>query len=350
MSEAAQPSSKVLSINDADLDDLSLFAGVQKEAEENRDRNSDDNRAPLTYMEEGSYWIRMYPELILDEAGNRKLVPMRRLWSYGRNFGVRRLPAPKDENCPIRKEVQRLRDADYKEAFKYTASEEGVIKAVIFKASGAAEKSKYTKLNEPVFIVMRRKQMLALDQFLADMSPEDLRQVLDFRKKANVLKISFTKGSGGSASFGFDLMQKELPPLPDDFPSMYDVLVTDETPPPTDEEIIKYRKGVTALLAASNNVMDPTEDGGGNGAPEGDRGDAARAAVAEAKRQAAEEEAKRQAAAEAASKATEGASDSAGTEAPAPASEVKESTSEGAKTDAGSAARAAVMAALDGND
>jgi len=261
MSEAPKPI-RNLEMTDADFENIELFSGVQQDAEQYRDQNSDDDRAPTAYIDEGNYWVRLYPEMIINEAGARQLVVVRRFWSYQRAFGVRRLPAPKDGDCPIRQQVQRLKDANYDEAWKYTAKEEGLIKLYIYKMS--LKDHKYIKVKTPMFFILRRKQLTALADFLADLSPEDLRNIMNPRVAAPLIKFSFTKGSGGSSSFGFDLAREELPPLPEDFPSLYDVVMPEsDAKPPTDEEIAKYKKGISALLAAGTNLLNPDEQEGG---------------------------------------------------------------------------------------
>ena len=270
----------------ADFDDLSLFAGVQTEAEEARQEQADrENRAPVSYIDEGSYWLRLYPEIRLEEDGkSRRMHVVRKFWSYtGLAKGVRRLPAPRGDTDLVRPEVQRLVDAKYDQAWKFKAKEEGLIKVNIYRSS-LPKDHKYIKLNTPMFLVLRRKQINALNEFLAELSPESLRTVLNPRNTAPLIKMSYTAGSGGSSSFGFDLEQKDLPGLPEGFPSLFEVLINDETPLATDEEIVKIRKSVSLALAMSSNIVNPSDD---SGAPppsttSTEKKDAARAAVAEA--------------------------------------------------------------------
>lgn len=269
-----------------DFDDLSLFAGIQSEAEEARQEQQDrENRAPVSYLDEGSYWIRLYPEIRLEEDGkSRRMHVVRKFWSYtGLAKGVRRLPAPRGEADLVRPEVMRLKDANYGESWKFMASEEGLIKVNIYRSS-LPKDHKYIKLNTPMFLILRRKQTNALNEFLAELSPENLRTVLNPRNTAPLIKVSYTKGSGGSASFGFDLEQKELPPLPETFPSMFDVIINDETPLATDEELAKIRKSVSAVLAMQSNLINPDADSGAAPATttSTERRSAAAAAVQEA--------------------------------------------------------------------
>ena len=246
-----------------DFDDISLFSGLQQDQEEYRDQQQDrENRAPVSYLDEGSYWLRLYPEIRAEEDGSRRLHVVRRFWSYtGLAKGVRRLPAPKDPNDPVRQEVMRLKDANYPEAWKFMASEEGLIKAQIYRST-LPKDHKYIKLNTPMFIVLRRKQLTALSTFLADLSPEQLQRILDPRKPGTIIKASYTKGAGGSASFGFDLDEAELMPLPAEFPSLFEALINDKTEPANDEELSKIRKSISAVLAMRSNIVNPEDDSG----------------------------------------------------------------------------------------
>ena len=249
--------------NDADFEDLSLFAGIQSEAEEARQEQADrENRAPIMTLDAGSYWLRIYPEIRLEEDGSRRMHVMRKFWSYsGLVKGLRRLPAPRGEADRIRPEVQRLVDANYGEAWKFKAKEEGLIKVHIYRST-LPKDHKYVKIGAPMFLILRRKQINALNDFLAELSPENLRSILNPRAPAPMIKLSYTAGAGGSSSFGFDINNAELPPLPENFPSLFDVLITDDTPLPTDEEIAKVRKAVSVALAMSSNIVNPEDDSG----------------------------------------------------------------------------------------
>jgi hypothetical protein len=247
----------------SNFDDLALFSGIQSEAETARQEQQErENRVPLSYTDEGSYWLRIYPEIRAEEDGSRRMHVMRKFWSYtGLCKGVRRLPAPAGDDDRVRPEVQRLKDAKYAEAWKFQAKEEGLIKVNIFRSS-LPKDHKYIKINTPMVLVLRRKQINALNEFLADLSPENLRQILDPRNEAPLIKMSFTAGAGGSSSFGFDLTKAALPPLPENFPSIFDILLNKDTPLATDEELHKIRKAVSTILAMSSNIVNPESDSG----------------------------------------------------------------------------------------
>lgn len=292
MSEATTSKTVAINPTDEDFDDLALFAGVQGDAEEYRTAAAErDNRAPISYIDEGNYWLRFYPEVKIEADGARRLHVMRRFWSYtGLAKGVRRLPAPQDPSDPVRKEVMRLKDAKYPDAWKFMAKEEGLIKVCIFKSS-LPKDHKYIKTETPMYLVLRRKQLTALSEFLADLSPDDLRRILNPRRAAPMIKMSFSKGSGGSSSFGFDIKEAELPALPEDFPSMFKVLIEEgKEEPANDEELMKIRKSISAILASTQNLINP-EEGEESGAPPANRSEAsksasAKSAVADALREA----------------------------------------------------------------
>jgi hypothetical protein len=273
---------------DDDFNDLSLFTGVQGAAEEYTEKaaESSGDRAPISYLDEGTYSLRIYPEVIPDEGGTRRMHTVRPFWSYTGIKGVRRLPAPKDENCPIRKEMKKLADADHlkDEAWKYRAKEEGLLKVMIFKMSHKTHK--YLKLNEPMFIVLKRPGLIAWNAFLADMDPADMKDVLNPRKVAQTINVKVTKKQGSvpaGVSFGFDVKKEELPPLPDGFPSMFNVLL-DEKKVATEDELKAVRSFVSRMLVTGSRVVNPGEDSDG-GAPNrssAERSQNAKSAVAEA--------------------------------------------------------------------
>lgn len=277
--------------NDDDLDNLALFSGVVQGAADDRDEQARrdaerESRAPVAYIDEGSYWLRLYPEIRPEADGTRKMHIVRKFWSYtGLAKGVRRLPAPRDPECPVRKEVQRLKDAKYGDAWKFQASEEGLIKACVYKSSLPKDHKYFgaEKLNKPTYLVLRKKQLTALNEFLADLSPEDLRKILNPRGSAPMIKMTFSKGASGSASFGFDIHEAVLPDLPAEFPSIFKVLIDeDKMEPATDEELMKIRKSISGILAANSNVINPDDE---SGAPptqsETQRQQAAKAGVAD---------------------------------------------------------------------
>lgn len=243
----------------SDFDDLSMFSGVSEDAGEYRDEAKEfADRAPISYLDEGNYWLRFYPEVKIEADGSRKMHVMRRFWSYtGLAKGVRRLPAPLGD-CPVRAEVTRLKEAKLDDAWKYQAKEEAVLKVYIERWSGPKD-HKYIKTQKPMFVVLRRKQVTALAEFLADLKPEGLRKVLNYHASNPLIKLSYTKGSGGNASFGFDIEEITPPALEENFPSLFTVLL-DESKVATPDEVQKIRREVNRILSQGSKIFTPEGD------------------------------------------------------------------------------------------
>jgi len=282
-------------------DDLSLFenfAGqVQKDFEDSQ--NEGFEKQPITYPvisgKTTTWKFRFHPLIKTDpDTGNPKLVLTRSVWNHGsfetvtmkdgkeQKSRTRRLPCG-GKDCPICAETRKLKDAKHSEAWKYGAKREAIAPVYIYEST-APKDYKYQILNEYGFMQLRNKAIDSLNAFLSNLSPEEMKQVLNPKVKAPRIMFTVSGGSEGSASWGFDIKQTELAPLPDDFPDI-DKMYCDETEKVTEEELSIVRKTVNKLLAEMAGQLVEPEDGdtpnpGAN--PNAKTNEAAKSAVADA--------------------------------------------------------------------
>ena len=258
--------------NPNDYEDLSIFEDFHGEVQAENERNmqeGDENRDPIWYLDNKNrtYKLRFAPEMAKDpETGRSKLVFNRTVWSHSGFEKVPRLPC-KGRDCPICKEVNKLKDAKYADVWKFKARREELVRAWIFEST-APKEYKYLKTGEFGFIALRDKVFKSLNSFLADLNPQELKDVLVPIHEAPRIRLTLTPGSDGSASWGFDIKKAALPPLPTDYKSVNDVYVQDDAEI-TDEHLRSIRTQINKILMSlgSGEMMDPDEGDDGAGAP-----------------------------------------------------------------------------------
>lgn len=266
-----------MSDNSALYEDLSLFenfAGqVQKDFEDSQ--NGDFEKQPITYPvvsgKTTTWKLRFHPLIKTDpDTGGPKLVLTRTVWNHGQfestvmkdgkesKVRTRRIPCS-GKDCPVCAETRKLKDAKHQESWKYSAKKEALAPVYITEST-AGKDYKYQILNAYGFIQLRNKAIDSLNAFLTNLSPEEMKQVLNPRNKAQRIMFTVSGGSEGSASWGFDIKQMEMPPLPDDFPDI-DKMYCDETEKVTEEELSIIRKTVNKMLAEmAGTMVDPDDE------------------------------------------------------------------------------------------
>lgn len=239
--------------------DLSLFEELKADAEkfvEDHKYTSDYANAPLFFLDDGNYWLRFYPQII-EKDGKKRLLIVRTVFLHNfksvSDIGKRFMC--EGPNCRICKETKRLSDAKLKDAYRFTRNEDGIALVNIYRTDA---KSDYIKSNEPGFMVFRRKVAIAINNWIAGLDADDLKRVLDPNRKAMIVKLSYTGGTGGGASIGFDIKEAELPPLDSEFPSIFDSYVR-ESDIASDEEIQKIKSFVNESLARKLNIFNPDD-------------------------------------------------------------------------------------------
>ena len=232
-------------------------------AETAAQQQQDDNRSndPVFFLDNKNrtYKLRLFTEQ-RGEGADAQLVLTREVHSHHGFDGVPRLPCSGRDTCPICAEVQRLRDAKYKDVWKFAARREALVKGYVYEANTPAD-YKYLKLNTHGYLVMRDKAYKGLNAFLKDLTPSELRSVLYEKEEAPRIKLILSPGSDGSASWGFDIKKAALPPIPSDMKSLDEVYITDKTPI-TDEHLRAIRKQINSILASmgSGEMYEPPED------------------------------------------------------------------------------------------
>lgn len=250
-------------------DDESLFEGMRDEAKAYTEKVGGDRpTTPLMFLDEGTYTMRIWPDLhVSAETGKKRLRAARviNMHNLGKDMGGR-VPC-EGEHCRICKEVKKLEDAKYGKAWQFKNREEGVITGYIFKTN--AEESKYLRVKEASYIVLSPRVFISFQTFIAGLDRDDLRQVMNPEVEAKGLKLTFTGGNKGSASWGFDLRDYELPELPRDFEEYpLSRVYYDEGEPSKsyigDDDLASFRKFVARLLAERGTAFDPGEDDRGS--------------------------------------------------------------------------------------
>lgn len=267
----------------ADYSDLSLFEQFSDQTHKALEENSEFEREPIFYPHYKSlanYKVRLYPIIKEDpDTGKPKLVLTRQVWSHSGFEKTRRL-ACTGRDCAICSHTKKLKEANYSDAWKYTARGEALVLAYVYESSTPKD-YKYMKTGEYGYLVLRNKAINSLNAFLANLTPEEMKSVLNPTIKANRVVLTISPGSDGSVSWGFDIKQAELPPLPDDFPDIDSVYVNPDKLT-TDEELKTVRTTVNKLLATMAGILVEPDEDEEEPAPKVSNSQAAKSAVGKA--------------------------------------------------------------------
>jgi hypothetical protein len=235
------------------------IARISEEAEayrrEYKERGMFKAGVPICFLGDGVYVFRIYPDR--DQKGFVRLI--KRAWIHQRIplEGDRKLRFWKDER------VDRL-FAEAEEAglekiwgrliYQLKSREQGYMMAHFFESSD----KEYTKAGQSYGAILDRRQMFAIQDFIAQLHPEDKRQMLNPNEPAPGIRLSITRGSGkANVSCGMAGMQKlELPDLEfkDDDGSVVEYTGLDniyitERDHITDEDFFKLRNNVYNEIA-----------------------------------------------------------------------------------------------------
>lgn len=269
--------------------DLSIFEAFINTAQEEalaarQEREEYEDRDPISYLDtkNRTYRLRFRPEYVLDpKTGKPVRIILQRTVQSHRGFkGAGRMLCTGRDSCPVCHELERLREVKYDKLWELATRTEAIAPGYIYSATTPKD-YKHLKLQTPTFIVMRKKASVSLQEFIADLSPADAHRALTPGVAAPMIKLFLSPGSDGTASWGFDLTEAELPPFPDDFKSVNDVYITEKNLP-TDADLKAVRKHVNSILMSlgSGEMLDP--EGGDSGETQGESESAARRANARA--------------------------------------------------------------------
>jgi hypothetical protein len=164
---------------------------------------------PVCFLGDGNYIFRIYPDR--DSKGFIRL--FRRAYIHnGITIGGKKFRFWQDER--VNQLVQEAADAGMEKIFgkalyTFRSKENGYMMVHLYECP----ESEYTKPKNSYAAVLNRRQMFAVQDFIAELHPEDKRQILDPNIPAPAIKLSITRGAGKSnVSCGIASMQKLLLP------------------------------------------------------------------------------------------------------------------------------------------
>lgn len=239
--------------------DTSLYENLVQEsitAKEERIEGYDEDGVTIAYLNEGSYWLRIYPEVLETESGKK----IRLVRKYFRYFFKTIGRFIYQEDGPIEKEINRLEASGFKDYWKYKEQLEGLIKVCLYKINSPKE-NKYLKLNEPMILALKPKMIYRIEDMLSEMSPDESKELLDPDKKSVSLKLTWGKEDGRwICSIGPTLTKEELPELPEDFPKNLDEIYVTKDSVPKEDDMKKIKKFISNLIASSTDMYEPSSD------------------------------------------------------------------------------------------
>lgn len=245
-------------------DELDLFSDLINDAREYKEKKDesksggDSHKFPLAFLEDGSYFMRFLPE-ITESEGKKKLKLIRTVFSH-KIPKVGRFKCMGDD-CVMCKEANRLYSAKVGTAYEFGYREEGILKAIIYRTNVVVKSDSYLKVETPIALIIKPKVIYAINQFLSEVSREDVRDLLNPEGEQLLIRIDFKGGKDGHCSVGPDLRRVAInQDLLKDLPSLDDIYIIDKRVP-DDKQIMEIRKAVSAKLLAHSgnlNVTDPT--------------------------------------------------------------------------------------------
>lgn len=230
--------------------DVSMFEDLQKEAQQQVD-DASKSTATFGYLDLGIYRLRIYPEV-----KNGRLRYRRDIWVH-RISGVGNFICQGD-NCPLCAQAKRLRDAKKKNAFKFESQLLSIMPVYI---ASYSEKSEYIKVETPTHVIAGRWAIQdALNRFIAETRPADLRDIFDVTNDFNFIRLDISESDDGKwkVSVGLDTFKGSAPALPEDFPKTDEIYLKDDDFA-TPEQIAKVAKIVSEELAKGVDFRDPGE-------------------------------------------------------------------------------------------
>jgi hypothetical protein len=166
---------------------------------------------PVCFLGDGNYIFRIYPDR--DHKGFARM--FKRVWIHsGIKIEEKRLRFWADER--VNKLFAEAEDAGLEKIFgkpiyQFKSREQGYMMAHLYECP----ETEYTKPGNTYATVLNRRQMFAVQDFIAELHPDDKRSILDPSGPAPGIKLQNTKGSGkANVSCGIAGMQKlTLPEL-----------------------------------------------------------------------------------------------------------------------------------------
>jgi hypothetical protein len=222
---------------------------------------------PICFFGEGNYIFRIYPDR--DPNGFARII--KKAYFHNRKVPVEGLYLRFWEDDRINKLFREAEEAGLEKIwgnflYMYRSQERGYMMAHLYESPPGNE---YALAKKSYGVVLDRRQVFAIQDFIAELHPEDKRSLLDPNNAAPAIKLSITRGSGkANVSCGIAGMQRlELPPLEfkdeDGSPIEYtglDNIYIKETDKISDEDFFKLRKAVSEEIANFKASGTPAKD------------------------------------------------------------------------------------------
>jgi hypothetical protein len=169
---------------------------INEEAEayrkEYKERGGFQSGVPICFLGDGTYVFRIVPDR--DSKGFIRLI--RRAWIHQRvPVDDRKLRFWKDDR--VDKLFEEAEEAGLekiwgKPLYQFKSREQGYMLAYYFESSN----DEFTKSKQFYGTVLDRRQMFAIQDFVAELHIDDKRQILDPNNAAPGIKLQITRGSG----------------------------------------------------------------------------------------------------------------------------------------------------------
>jgi hypothetical protein len=227
---------------------------------------------PICFFGEGNYIFRIYPDR--DQHGFARII--KRAFFHNRKTGVEGLYLRCWEDDRINKLFREAQEAGLEKIwgnfmYAYRSQERGYMMVHLYESPPGNE---YALPKKSYGAVLDRRQIFAIQDFIAELHPDDKRQLLDPNNAAPAIKLSITKGAGkANVSAGIASMQRlELPPLefkdedgaPIEYRGLDHIYITEEDKI-SDENFFKLKQAVTQEIvnfkSAGGNVKDLSSEG-----------------------------------------------------------------------------------------
>jgi hypothetical protein len=234
---------------------------VGDEAEKFRDEYKKSGQAfqagiPICFLGDGNYVFRIYPDR--DPNGFARLI--KRAHIHNKKTGVEGVYLRCWEDDRVNKLFREAEEAGLEKLwgyhiYQYRSREIGYMMAHLYETPPNNE---YALPKKSYGLILDKRQIFAVQDFIAELTPEDKRQMLDPNNAAPGIKLSITRGSGkANVSCGIASMKRlELPPLefkdedgnPIEYKGLDSVYITEEDRI-SDENFFKLRQAVIEEIA-----------------------------------------------------------------------------------------------------
>jgi len=242
---------------------VEAYAGLISDSinsrQERLERGDKDDKFPIAYLSDGTFVARFFPESYESADGKKRIRLMRKFFSHrlklkdDNNKDRYVYVSCEGDNCRVCKEASRLYDINYKDAYKYGSKQEALIKAHIYE--GPADE--YVKTNTTMVLVLNYRQMVAFDDLLADMSPNDAAELFSSSGEQLGIKLHSYYENGRKCSIGFHHKKYALPEIPKDMPSNLDDVYLKKDKFITDEDLQILKKHISQIIANKHQNEDP---------------------------------------------------------------------------------------------